>query len=353
MIQIISQPFGSTKNGQAVARYTMTNSSGMSVSVISYGCAVQSIIVPDRNGKPRDVVPGYDSVAGYENGTCYFGAFVGRCANRIGEARFSLNGNTIELEKNDGENHLHGILAKRVYDGTIDHDSVMFRVVSPPEEEGYPGTLSVKLRYRLTEENALEISYEASSDEDTVVNLTNHSYFNLNGQDGSDILSHYARIDADRFTEINKNMIPTGRILPVEDTPLDFRQEKAIGTDIFSENQQIEFTSGYDHNLILKPDDGTLKEFARVKSEKTGIVLSASTTEPAVQFYTGNCIHEDPVPHGKNGVRYPRFGGFCLEAQHYPDAVNHPHFPSTVLKKGEIYRQKTIYRFAVIQDMPY
>ncbi|MBQ3418341.1 MAG: galactose mutarotase [Ruminococcus sp.] len=341
-----SEPFGAAKDGAAVTRYTLRNDNGMQVCVLGYGCAVQSILVPDHSGNLQDVALGYDTIEDYENGICFFGAFVGRYANRIQNAAFSLNGKTYRLEQNDGKNHLHGKLAKRVYNGVIENDSLVFHIISPPEEEGFPGTLSVRLLYRLTNDNALEIEYEARTDEDTVINLTNHTYFNLNGHDGSDVLGHLMRINADRFTEINEQKLPTGRIPKIGGTPLDFRQEKQIGADLFSDDPQLRYACGYDHNLILGKTPGEFKAFALIKSEKTGIVLSASTTEPAVQLYTGNFIQEDPVPHGKSGIRYPRFGGFCLEAQHYPCSPNFPDFPTTVLKKGEVYRQKTVYRFS-------
>ena len=224
---------------------------------------------------------------------------------------------------------------------------MVFSFVSPPSEEGYPGTLTGKVRYRLTEDHALEIEYSASCDEDTVINLTNHTYFNLNGQDGSNILSHLLKVNSDSFTEINAEKLPTGQILSVNGTPLDFRREKEIGANIFDPDPQLRFAAGYDHNLILNGAAGELKEIAKASSQKTGIILTALTTEPGVQLYTGNFIQEDAAPHGKDGVRYPRFGGFCLEAQHYPCSPNYPEFPSTVLAKGKVYRQKTIYQFSV------
>lgn len=347
MIKITSQPIGTASGGSEIERFTLVNDNGMQVSVLSCGCAIQSILVPDRDGVLRDVVLGYDTAVDYEKGTSFFGAFVGRYANRIKDALFSLNGKTYVLEKNDGRNHLHGTLARRNYRGEIRDDSVVFPFVSPPSDEGYPGTLTGEVRYRLTEDNALEIEYTATSDEDTVINLINHSYFNLNGQDGSDILSHTLRINADRFTEISEEKVPTGRILDVSGTPFDFRSEKEIGANIFDPDPQLRFTSGYDHNLIPNGNTGELREIAQAKSQQTGVTLTVFTTEPGVQLYTGNFIHEDAVPNSKCGSRYPRFGGFCLEAQHYPCSPNFPDFPSAVLKKGELYRQKTVYRFSI------
>ena len=222
---------------------------------------------------------------------------------------------------------------------------VVFRYVSPPEEEGYPGTLTGEVRYTLTADNALVIAYTATADADTVVNLTNHAYFNLNGQDGSDVLNHLLQIDADSYTDMDGSLIPTGKINSVDGTALDFRSEKPIGADI----AQLTQSGGYDHNLILNGSTGALHRFATAKSGSTGIILTAYTTEPAIQLYTGNFIQNDTAAHGKNGVRYPRYGGFCLEAQHYPCSPNYPQFPSTVLKKGETYRQTTVYQLSVAE----
>jgi aldose 1-epimerase len=349
MINILPESFGTTKDGRPVTRYTMVNSNGVGVRILSYACAVQSIFVPDKNGDFRDVVLGYSSIEGYETGTACHGSFVGRCANRIKDAQFTLNGKTYHLEQNDGKNHLHGALTRRVYNSYTDGDAVVFRFISHPSEEGYPGILSVELRYRLTEDNALEIEYRATSDEDTVINLTNHTYFNLSG-DGSDILDHILRLDADRFTEVNSETLPTGNILSVDATPLDFRTAKPIGRDIFADEEQLRLCRGYDHNFILNKENGECKLFAEAVSPKTGITLSAYTTEPGVQLYTGNFLDTDAAPSGKNRTRYPRYGGFALEAQHYPDSPNHPEFPSVVLKKGEKYYQKTVYRFSVTAE---
>ena len=347
MIKIYTEPFGVITNGNNVTRFVMENENGMKVAVLDYGCTVQSILVPDRDGVLRDVALGYDDASCYEKGSCFLGAFVGRYANRIGNAAFTLNGRIYRLKKNEGENHLHGTFAHRLFDGVVKDNAVEFRFESLPSEEGYPGTLKGKVLYRLTDDNALEIEYTAVCDEDTVINLTNHTYFNLNGQDGSDVLDHVMRLYADSFTELNEDQLPTGRILGVDNTPLDFRREKKIGANLSSDHPQMRLASGYDHNMILNGTAGTLREIARVKSPQTGITLTASTTEPAVQFYSGNFVQGDRAPHGKAPVRYPRYGGFCLEAQHYPDSVHHPDFPDTALKKGETYYQKTVYRFTI------
>lgn len=346
MTIVSMRPFGATVDGRAVTQYTLENQNGMSVQLLSYACAVQRMVIPDKNGVPRDVVLGYDTLEGYEEGGCFFGAFVGRYANRIKNASFSLGGKQVQLRPNAGPHHLHGTFARRVFDGEPTEDGVVFRYVSPPDEEGYPGTLTGEVRYSLTSDNALVIDYTATADADTVVNLTNHSYFNLNGQDGSDVLSHLLQIDADSYTDMDKFLIPTGKISNVDGTALDFRRQKPIGADI----AQLTQSGGYDHNLILNGSSGALRHFATAKSDKTGIVLRAYTTEPAIQLYTGNFIQNDTAAHGKNGVRYPRHGGFCLEAQHYPCSPNYPAFPSTVLKKGEAYRQTTAYQLSAAES---
>ena len=345
MTTVSVRPFGSTGDGKAVTQYTLKNENGMCVQLLSYACAVQRMVIPDKNGVPRDVVLGYDTVEGYENGSSFFGAFVGRYANRIKNAVFPLGGRMIQLRPNAGAHHLHGAFARRVFDGEMTDGGVVFRYVSPPEEEGYPGTLTGEVRYTLTADNALVIAYTATADADTVVNLTNHAYFNLNGQDGSDVLNHLLQIDADSYTDMDGSLIPTGKINSVDGTALDFRSEKPIGADI----AQLTQSGGYDHNLILNGSTGAPHRFATAKSGSTGIILTAYTTEPAIQLYTGNFIQNDTAAHGKNGVRYPRYGGFCLEAQHYPCSPNYPQFPSTVLKKGETYRQTTVYQLSVAE----
>lgn len=346
MIKITLQPFGEI-SGKEIIRYTMCNDNGLRVSVINFGCSIQAILVPDHSGILRDVVLGYDDAHGYAAGSSFFGSLVGRYANRIGNARFTLNSKTYVLEQNDGGNHLHGVFARRICDGRIESDSVVFSFLSSPEEEGFPGALSVEVRYRLTEDNAVMIDYTATTDEDTVINLTNHTYFNLNGQDGSDVFDHTIQINADAFTEIGDDKLPTGRIISVEGTPMDFRRAKKIGADISRDDCRLQIASGYDHNMILNGQAGELRESAVAKGDRSGIIMHVSTTEPGAQFYTGSYIDEDTAPYGKNGIRYPRYGGFCFETQHYPDSVNHPLFPSTILRKGETYRQTTLYRFSV------
>ncbi len=340
---ITSEPFGVANNGDSVSRFLLENSVGMRVAVLNYGCTVQRIEIPLSNGKRIDVALGYDDLRSYEMGTCFFGAFVGRYANRIKGARFWLNGNEYRLEKNDGENHLHGVYCRQTFDGTVKGDSLVFRRVSPDGEEGFPGRLTFEVRYRLHDDNALEIEYRAKTDADTVLNFTNHTYFNLNGT--GDILGHTLMLCADRFTEGDAQTLPTGRILRVGGTPMDFRAGKRIGADIGAENEQLLMCRGYDHNFIIKGEPGVLRKMAAARGDLSGIRLEASTTQPAMQLYTGNYIDLDAAPCGKGGVRYARYAGFCLESQHYPCSPNFPDFPSTLLRPGEEYCETTVYRF--------
>ena len=346
MTDIIKKEFGKTKNGEKVFAFELTNENKMFVRLLNYGCTVQSILVFDGEGKQRDVILGYDDIESYEAGSCNYGAVVGRYANRIGGARFVLDGKEYLLEKNIGENnHVHGIFSKRLFDYSIEGETVVFRYISPDMEEGFPGNLSLEVRYRLDESNTLEIEYRATTDAPTVINLTNHSYFNLNGQNGSEILSHKVRLNSSYFTEYADSFAQTGKIIPVDNTPLDFREEHSFASRFKDDYRQFRICTGYDHNMILDGKENELKLIGTVRSEESKICLEAYTTEPAFHFYSGNFMHFDSVKKGKNGITYPKNGGFCLEAQHYPDSVNHPHFPSTVLRPGEVYRQKTLYRF--------
>ena len=345
-MKITKEPFGKLKDGTEVTRWNMESAQGMLVSVLNYGGIIQRIVVKDRDGNPVDVVLGYDDAAGYEAGTCYLGAFVGRYANRIKGAAFELNGKTYQLEKNDGENHLHGTFCRTMFDVKEVEDGLELFHIFPDGEEGYPGDLAVKACYRLFDYNALELEYFAQTRADTVINLTNHTYFNLNGS--GDVLDHKMMIMSRSFTEGGEGTIPTGKILPVLHTPMDFRVWKTIGRDIFSDYPQLTACRGYDHNYILSDSmdgikKGYLLEAAIVRSDKTGIELGCLTTQPAMQLYTGNFLDGDEAPFGKGGVRYPRYGGFCLETQNYPCAPNYPQFPNAVLHPGETYHQKTLF----------
>lgn len=345
-MSIACKDFGKTREDKIVTAYEMKNNNNMTVVILDYGCAIQKIILPDKNGKLIDVVLGYDDIASYENGTCFYGAVVGRYANRIGGAKFVLDGKEYQLEKNIGENnHVHGIFPKKLFNATIDGDNLILKYTSPDMEEGYPGNLSVEICYHLTNDNALEITYTATTDKPTILNLTNHCYFNLNGQDSSTILDHKLQLNCSSFSEYNEDFSQSGKIIPVDNTPLDFRKEQTFGARFSDDYHQFRICTGYDHNMIIDGKENELKMVGTCKSDKTGICLEMFTTEPAIHLYSSNFIQFDAVACGKNGIHYPKNGGFCMEAQHYPDSPRHPHFPSTILRPGEIYKQKTIYKF--------
>lgn len=344
---VLTAPFGVTADGTPVNLHTLTNAAGMQAEILDYGCVIRALRVPDRTGTLTDVVLGYDTLAEYESRTCFFGTFVGRYANRIKGASFSLDGVTYHMPANEGENHLHGTYCSRVYPGVVEGNALVFRCVSPAGEEGFPGTLTFSVSYTLTEDNALVIDYAAETDAPTVLNFTNHSYFNLNGQDGSQIFSHSLKIHADAITECGPGCIPTGAYLPVVGTPFDFNEAKTIGRDFYAELPQLRSTGGYDHNFVLRGELGTLHPAAEASSEVTGIALQCETTEPGMQLYTGNFITGDSAV-GKAGVVYPRHGAFCLETQHFPCSPNFPQFPTTTLRPGEHYSSRTLYRFTTI-----
>jgi aldose 1-epimerase len=343
--------FGKTKDGQPVDLYTLTNGAGMEVAITNYGGVVVSIKVPDRNGKFADVALGFDTFDGYLNNTPFFGALVGRYGNRIAKARFTLDGHEYHLAPNDNGNSLHGGLKgfdKRVWKAkdvsTKEVPALELAYLSKDGEEGYPGNLSVTVTYSLTARNELKIDYAASTDKDTVLNLTNHSYFNLAGQGEGDILSHFMMINADRFTPVDATLIPTGELKSVAGTPLDFRKPTAIGARIDANDEQIKFGRGYDHNFVLNRKDGGLILAARVTEPSSGRVLEVLTTQPGLQFYTGNFL--DGTVHGKAGKVYPRRSAFCMETQHFPDSPNHPEFPTAVLKPGEHFQSATVFQFS-------
>ncbi len=348
---ITQKPFGTAPSGQAVSLYTLTNSHGMVVKITNYGGIVTSILVPDRRGKLDDVVLGYDNVAGYIKGSPYFGALVGRYANRIAKGKFTLNNKTYTLAVNNGVNHLHG--GKIGFDKKVwaaspvripNGAGLSLTLYSPDMEEGYPGNLAVHVVYSLTDDNALKIAYTATTDKPTVLNLTNHSYFNLNGAGSGTILDHTLMINANRYTPIDKTSIPFGLLAPVAGTPFDFRRPHVIGERINAANLQIKNGAGYDHNFVLNHRGSSLIVAARAYSPKTGRVLTVSTTEPGVQLYTGNFL--DGTNVGKGGKVYNRRNAFCLETQHFPDSPNQKAFPTTTLRPGQVYRQTTIDKFS-------
>jgi aldose 1-epimerase len=343
--------FGKTPEGDAVDLYVLTNKNGMEVAITTYGGAVVSIKVPDRNGKLGDVVLGYDSLDGYINDKANLGVLVGRYANRIGHAQFSLDGNTYTLAKNNGENSLHGgvkgfgkVLWKAREVPGKDGQRLELSYISKDGEEGFPGNLKVTVVYTLTDENALRIGYSATTDKTTVVNLTNHSYFNLAGPGSGDILGTQLTIEADKFTPVDSGLIPTGELRDVTGTPFDFRKATAIGARIGQDDEQLKLGGGYDHNFVLRRKAGDpISLAARAVEPTTGRVLEVWTTEPGVQLYTGNFL--DGV-HGKGGVSYTKRSAFCLETQHFPDSPNQPKFPSVVLKSGGRYQTTTAYKFS-------
>ncbi len=343
------EPFGKTAEGAPVDLFTLSNSRGLRVAITNYGGIIVSLFTPDREGRPGDIVLGFDRLEDYLKGHPYFGAIIGRYGNRIAGGRFVLDGVEYKLARNNGENHLHGGLVgfdKKVWRprdwSDAEGEHLELRYTSPDGEEGYPGNLQVTVTYTLNEQNQLRIDYFASTDKPTVVNLTNHSYFNLAGE--GDILGHVLRINADHFTPVDAGLIPTGELRPVKGTPFDFTEPVAIGARIEQDDEQLRFGRGYDHNFVLRGGGGSLAEAAEVYEPKTGRVLRVFTTEPGMQFYTGNFL--DGSLKGKYGRIYARRTGFCLETQHFPDSPNKPQFPSTVLRPGQTYRSTTIFEFS-------
>ena len=346
--------FGKMKDGQPVGLYTLTNTGGMEVAITNYGGIVVSIKAPDRSGKFADVVLGFDTFDAYLNNTPFFGALVGRYGNRIAKARFTLDGHEYHLAANDNGNTLHGGLKgfdKRLWNAkdvsTKEVPALELTYLSKDGEEGFPGNLSVTVTYSLTPKNELKIDYAATTDKDTVLNLTNHSYFNLAGQGEGDILSHLMMINGDRFTPVDATLIPTGELKSVAGTPLDFRKPTAIGARIDADDQQIKFGRGYDHNFVLNRKGGELLLAARVTEPSSGRVLEVLTTQPGLQFYTGNFL--DGTIHGKVGKVYPRRSAFCMETQRFPDSPNQPQFPTTVLKPGKHFQSTTVFRFSTVK----
>ena len=345
---------GTTADGKLVDEYTLTNTNGMEVKIITYGGIITSIRVPDRNAKLENVALGFDNLSDYEASSTYFGALIGRYGNRIANATFSLNGEIYNLIANDGTNSLHG--GNKGFDKAvwiakpIERDEVGLELsyLSPDGEEGYPGNLSVKVLYTLTNDNAIRIDYTATTDKVTVVNLTNHSYFNLVGEGSGAIYDHIIQINADRFIPVNDKLIPTGEFMSVADTPFDFHEPKRIGDEIRSGHKQIVLGRGYDHTFVLnRSSDAVLELAAQVHELSSGRGLEVWTTEPGIQFYTGNFI--DGTLVGTGGKVYRQSDAFCLETQHYPDSPNQPNFPSTVLNPGDTYQTTTIYKFTVVE----
>lgn len=348
-LEIVKAPFGQTADG-AADMYTLTNENGVTINITNYGGTIISILAPDKDGTFGDVILGYDSLSSYVAASPYFGSIVGRYGNRIAKGKFTLDGKSYSLVKNNGANHLHG--------GTKGFDKVMWNAQPMQEndrvgleltyqskdmEEGYPGNLSVKVIYTLDNNNDLKIDYTATTDKKTVCNLTNHTYFNLAGS--GTILDHQLMIDADAFTPVDSTLIPTGELRPVAGTPFDFKTATAIGARIEQADEQLKFGNGYDHNFVLNNSNGNLRKVATLYEPTSGRLVEVSTTEPGLQFYSGNFLDGSNV--GKRNKPYAFRTGMCLETQHFPDSPNQPKFPSVVLEPGKTYATQTVYRFTV------
>lgn len=345
------ESFGAIQ-GNSVELYTLTNSHGIEVRAMNYGGIIVSLRVPDKRGHVDDVVLGFDKFDGYLDNKPHFGSLIGRYANRIAKARFTLDGVQYSLAANNGPNSLHG--------GNVGFDRVVWNAepfeksdsvgliltyTSKDMEEGFPGNLKAKVTYTLSNQDELTFDYEATTDKATPVNLTQHTYFNLAGEGRGDILGHEVTINADRFTPVDKNLIPTGELRAVKNTPLDFTKSTRIGARIDASDEQLRLANGYDHNYVIRRTGTGSELAARVCEPESGRVLEVYTTEPGVQFYSGNSL--DGTVTGKQGHVYKQRFGFALETQHFPDSPNHPDFPSTILKPGEVYRTRTIYKFSV------
>lgn len=349
---ITESPFGTMPDGTPITLYTLRNARGAEANICNYGGAVVSLKMPDRNGNYGDVVLGFDNLNDYVKSSPFFGALIGRYGNRIAKGRFVLNGTEYTLPTNNPPNSLHGGdkgFDKVVWQATPHPSksapSLELTYLSKDGEEGYPGNLSVKAVYTLTADNGLKVQFTVTTDKDTVVNLTHHSYFNLAGK--GDILNHIVMINADKFTPVDSTLIPTGELKPVEGTPFDFRTPTAVGARINENNEQLKFGNGYDHNWCINNFNGSVRLAARVYEPTTGRVLEVYTDQPGMQFYSGNFL--DGTLKGKGGWVYQFRDAFCMEPQHYPDSPNHPDFPSTVLKPGQVYHNTIVYRFSTQQ----
>ena len=346
------ESFGAAPDGRPVDAYTFASAGGIEVRVITFGAIIASLRTPDRRGTLDDIVLGHDDVAGYLASNAYFGAVVGRYGNRIANGRFVLDGREVNLSTNDGPNHLHGgatgfdkaVWGAQPFEGDAER-GVALTHRSPDGDQGYPGTLEATVTYTLTDDDELVVEYAATTDRATPVNLTQHSYFNLAGHGARDVLDHELAIHATHFTPVDERLIPTGELAPVADTPFDFRRPTRIGARIEGSDVQLQRGRGYDHNFVLSRPDSGLAFAARLIEPAGGRVLEVHTTEPGVQFYSGNFLDGSAV--GKGGRRYARRTGLCLETQHFPDSPNQPHFPTTILRPGGEYRSRTVFAFSV------
>ena len=339
--------FGTMPDGQEIYLFTLKNENGMKAKIINYGATVVSLTVPDRNGEYEDVILGYDTLKQYIDGTSYFGGIVGRYGNRIGKGKFTLDGKEYQVTVNNGENHLHGGekgYNKVVWDAKlIDPSSLSLTYHSVDGEEGYPGNVTLNVIYSLTKNNGLKINYSGTTDATTILNPTNHCYFNLTGNPKHTILDHMLFIDADKYTPVDDGLIPTGELADVAGTPMDFREPTKIGARISDDFMQLVYGKGYDHNWVLNNYNGQVRQVATLSDSLTGRKLEVLTDQPGLQFYSGNFLNGSDI--GKGGIKYRYRTGLCLEAQCYPDSPNNPDFPSVTLKPGEVYHQTTIYQF--------
>ena len=345
-MSIVKEKFGTTKCGKDVYAYTISNSKGMSAKIINFGANLVSLLVPDQSGNVEDVVLGYDTLEGYYGNDSFFGATIGPNANRIAGASFEIDGRQYHLDVNDGENNLHSHKEegyhKRVWDVTEGTDSITLTLEGKDGEMGFPGNKKITMIYSLSEENELKLSYHVTADANTIVNLTNHTYFNLSGHKSGKIEDHQLRLNASHFTPVVPGSIPTGEIAPVAGTPMDFTQMKPIGQDINADCEQLKLGQGYDHNFVIDDADGTLREIAKVQDPKSGREMRVFTDLPGVQFYAGNCI---AVETGKENTVYEPRKGFCLETQYYPDNIHNPNFPQAVFGPNKDFDAVTIYQF--------
>lgn len=352
-MKITQKSFGKTAQGIETTLFTLTNGNGMTVSFTDFGANIVSIIVPDSHGKAADINLGFSNIAGYEINTPGFGSFIGRNANRIADAKFELNGKIYELEKNDGTNNLHAgstSYNKYMYETEVYEDedviSVEFSRLSPHMEQGFPGNLDITVTYSLTENNELVLEYHAVSDRDTIVNLTNHSYFNLAGHNSGDVLNHKLWLKASQFTPTDDRLIPTGQLLEVKGTPMDFTTFKTIGQDINEDYEPLKIAGGYDHNYVLDISGTEVERVAELIEETSGRKMEVFTDLPGMQLYSGNFLN--PGPNGKDDAEYHKRSGICFETQYFPNSCNTPAFPSCMLKAGKELDTVTIYKFSTI-----
>jgi len=344
--------YGKLPDGREVFQYTLKNAAGVEVRIINYGAIVTTLKVPDRNGKLADIVLGYDSLAGYLGDNAYLGAIVGRYGNRIGKGKFKIDEQEYQVTVNDGANHLHGgkvgfnkVLWDAQVESSTTEPALALTYVSLDGEEGYPGTVTLTVTYTLTNENELRIDYEGTTDKPTILNPTHHSYFNLTGNPEETILNHELTIDAAKFTPVDAGLIPTGELADVASTPFDFNESEKIGLRINAQNEQLQFGRGYDHNWVLNSYDRTVHKVVTLYEPLSGRLMEVFTDQPGMQFYSGNFLNG--TIRGKNGELYQHRTGLCLEAQCFPDSPNKPNFPSVILRPGQIYHQRTIYKFSI------